>query len=37
MALLGRRNLTATLAAIVNDHKQSHIDDLLPWNYAATV
>jgi len=29
--------LTATLAAIVNGHKQSQIDDLLPWNYAATV
>ena len=29
--------LTATLTAIVNGHKQSHIDDLLPWNYAAKV
>ena len=29
--------LTATLAAIVNGHKQSQIDDLLPWNYAAKV
>ena len=29
--------LTATLSAIVNDHKQSQINDLLPWNYAQTV
>lgn len=29
--------LTATLSAIVNGHKQSKIDDLLPWNYAAHV
>jgi transposase len=29
--------LTATLSAIVNGHKQSRIDDLLPWNYAAHV
>ena len=29
--------LTQTLRAIVNGHKQSQIDDLLPWNYAATV
>ena len=29
--------LTATLSAIVNGHKQSQIDDLLPWNHAATV
>jgi len=29
--------LTATLSAIVNGHKQSQIDDLLPWNYVATV
>ena len=29
--------LTATLSAIVNGHKQSRIDDLLPWNHAATV
>ena len=29
--------LTATLQAIVNGHKQSQIDDLLPWNYAAKV
>lgn len=29
--------LTATLTAIVQGHKQSQIDDLLPWNYAATV
>jgi transposase len=26
--------LTATLSAIVNDHKQSGIDELLPWNYS---
>ncbi|CDZ74136.1 Putative insertion sequence transposase protein [Neorhizobium galegae bv. orientalis] len=25
--------LTATLTAIVNGHKQSRIDMLLPWNY----
>jgi transposase len=29
--------LTKTLTAIVGGHKQSRIDDLLPWNYAATV
>ena len=29
--------LTATLRAIVNGHKQSQIDDLLPWNYAPKV
>jgi hypothetical protein len=29
--------LSATLTAIVQRHKQSQIDDLLPWNYAATV
>jgi len=29
--------LTATLTAIVNGHKQSRIDELLPWNYSATV
>ena len=29
--------LTQTLQAIVNGHKQSQIDDLLPWNYAAKV
>ena len=28
---------SATLAAIVKGHKQSQIDDLLPWNYAVTV
>ena len=27
--------LTATLTAIVNGHKQSQIDGLLPWNYPA--
>jgi transposase len=26
--------LTQTLQAIVNGHKQSQINDLLPWNYA---
>jgi len=26
--------LTKTLSAIVNGHKQSKIDELLPWNYA---
>ncbi len=25
--------LTATLTAIVNGHRQSWIDELLPWNY----
>ncbi|WP_189658373.1 transposase domain-containing protein, partial [Pseudodonghicola xiamenensis] len=29
--------LSATLTAIVQGHKQSRINDLLPWNYAATV
>ena len=29
--------LTGTLHAIVNGHKQSQIDDLLPWNCAAKV
>ena len=29
--------LTSTLTAIVNGHKQSRIDELLPWNYATTV
>lgn len=29
--------LTATLTAIVNGHKQSRIDDLLPWNNAVNV
>ena len=29
--------LTATLTAIVQGHKQSQIDDLLPWNYRAKV
>ncbi len=29
--------LTATLTAIVNGHKQSQIDDLLPWNSAVNV
>jgi hypothetical protein len=26
-------NITATLTAIVNGHKQSRIVELLPWNY----
>ncbi|MBT2132661.1 transposase domain-containing protein, partial [Aliiroseovarius lamellibrachiae] len=25
--------ITATLTAIVNGHKQSQINGLLPWNY----
>jgi transposase len=29
--------LAATLTAIVQGHKQTKIDDLLPWNYAVTV
>jgi transposase len=29
--------LTATLKAIVNGHKQSQIEKLLPWNYNTTV
>ena len=29
--------LTAILRAIVNGHKQSQIEDLLPWNYAHNV
>jgi hypothetical protein len=29
--------LANTLTAIVHGHKQSQIDDLLPWNYAVTV
>ncbi len=29
--------LTATLAAIVQGHKQRQIKDLLQWNYAVTV
>lgn len=29
--------LSATLTAIVQGHKQSQIDDLLPWNYTITV
>jgi transposase len=29
--------LAATLSAIVNGHKQSQIDDLLPWKHAAYV
>ena len=29
--------LSVTLTAIVQGHKQSQIDDLLPWNHAVTV
>jgi hypothetical protein len=29
--------LTRTLTAIVSGHKQSQVNDLLPWNYAANV
>lgn len=29
--------LTSTLHAIVNGHKQSRIDELMPWNYQPTV
>jgi hypothetical protein len=29
--------LASTLTAIVSGHKQYQIDELLPWNYAATV
>lgn len=29
--------MTSTLTAIVNGHKQSRIDQLLPWNYPAKV
>ena len=29
--------LTTTLTAIVNGHKQSRVDELLPWNYPQTV
>ena len=29
--------LSATLTAIINDHKQSRIEDLLPWNQAVKV
>ena len=29
--------LTTTLQAIVNGHKQSQIEELLPWNYSQTV
>ena len=29
--------LTLTLTAIVNGHKKSRIDDLLPWNHAEKV
>jgi transposase len=29
--------LASTLKAIVSGHKQSQIDDLLPWNYAIKV
>ena len=29
--------LTQTLTAIVNGHRQSQINELLPWNYVQTV
>jgi hypothetical protein len=29
--------LASTLTAIVQGHKQSQIDDLLPWDYTAKV
>lgn len=29
--------LSATLTAVAQGHRQSQIDDLLPWNYAITV
>ncbi len=29
--------LTATLTAIVNGHKQSRIDELLPWNFKIAI
>ncbi len=29
--------LSSTLTAIVNGHKQSRIDELLPWSYPPTV
>ncbi len=29
--------LSDTITAIINGHKQSRIDELLPWNYAQTV
>lgn len=30
-------NLTGTLTAIVNGHKQRQIEGLLPWNYAVAL
>lgn len=32
---VGNRCSTRTLSAIVRGHKQSQIDDLLPWNHQA--
>jgi len=29
--------MTSTFTAIVNGHKRSQIDELLPWNYPAKV
>lgn len=29
--------MTSTLTTIVNGHKQSRIEELLPWNYPAKV
>ena len=36
-AIEPQADLTQTLQAIVNGHKQSQIDDLLPWNCTAKV
>ncbi len=32
-----RLEMVTTLTAIVRSHKQSQIDELLPWNYAVKV
>ena len=32
-----KAQLTDTLTAIIDGHKQSQIDDLLPWNYPRKV
>jgi hypothetical protein len=29
--------MTTTRLSIVNGHKKSRIDELMPWNYAKTV
>ena len=36
-AVVPQAYLTATLTSIVNGHKQSRIDELLPWNCFAKV